>query len=150
MAIQVRPAVIADLPVVLDLYEQLGEGAGTPPATLEQALTVFDDLTAQPGRTLLVAVLDGAVVGTADLLVVSPNLHHLGRPWAIVEYVVVDRHARRQGAGRALMLDVVRRAREAGCERLQLVSNRKRVAAHDFYRAIGFEDSALGFRWYFP
>ena len=150
VSIEIRPAVVADLPVLLDLYEQLSEGTGTPPATLHQAQGVFDDLVGQPGRTLLVAVLDGAVVGTADLLVVSPTLHHLGRPWAIVEYVVVDRCTRRQGAGRALMLDVVRRAGEAGCCRLQLVSSRTRAGAHDFYRAIGFEDSAIGFRWHFP
>jgi GNAT superfamily N-acetyltransferase len=150
VSIEIRLAVAADLPVLLDLYEQLSEGTGTPPTTLQQAQAVFDDLMGQPGRTLLVAVLDGAVVGTADLMVVSPTLHHLARPWAIVEYVVVDRHTRRQGAGRALMLDVVRRAREAGCCRLQLVSNRSRGAAHDFYRAIGFDDSAVGFRWNFP
>ncbi|MGD0834520.1 MAG: GNAT family N-acetyltransferase [Candidatus Dormibacteria bacterium] len=149
MSVEIRPAVAADLPTLLDLYEQLSEGADTPPATLEPAQAVFDDLVAQPGRTLLVAVADGKVVGTADLLVVSPNLHHEGRPWASVEYVVVDRHSRRRGAGRALMLDVVRRAREAGCYKLQLVSNRRRAEAHDFYRSVGFEDSAIGFRWYF-
>ena len=114
MTVEIRPAVAADLPTLLDLYEQLGEGMGSPPAKLEQAQAVFGDLVAQPGRTLLVAVVDGKVVGTADLLVVSPTLHHEGRPWAIVEYVVVDRHTRRRGAGRALMLDAVRRAREAG------------------------------------
>ena len=46
------------------------------------------------------------------------------------------------------MEDVTRRAREAGCYKLQLLSSRRRTQAHAFYQALGFEASAQGFRIY--
>ena len=55
---------------------------------------------------------------------------------------------RRRGVGRALMREVERRAREAGCYKLQLVSGARRSQAHLFYKAIGY-NSAEGFRLYF-
>jgi len=152
MSVEVRRAVAADLPALLHLYEQLADGLGSgpdaPPVSPAEAEAAFANLLSQPQRTLLTATLDGAVAATADLLVVTPNLTHEGRPWAIVEHVVVEHRARRRGVGRALMEDVTRRAREAGCYKLQLLSSRRRTQAHAFYQALGFEASAQGFRIY--
>jgi hypothetical protein len=55
------------------------------------------DILGMPGRSLLVAEVDDTVVGTIDLLIV-PNVTHGGRPWAIVENLIVDEAAR--GAAR--------------------------------------------------
>jgi len=146
----VRPAVVADLPALLDLYEQLAEGFGSGPGlTLAEAETIFSGIAADPDRALLVATVDGALAGTVDLLLVRPSLTHGGRPWAAVENVVTDRRFRRRGVGRALMEEAARRSREAGCHRLQLLSRVQRTQAHAFYRAIGMEASAQGFRLYF-
>jgi len=150
MSVEIRRAEAADLPALLDLYEQLADGFGHRPASLEQAQAWLPEIAAQPGRALLVGLHEGRVAGTVDLLIVSPNLTHAGRPWAIVENVVVDRRARRLGIGRALMEEAVREAREAGCYELQLLSNRVRTEAHAFYRALGFQSSAEGFRLYMP
>jgi GNAT superfamily N-acetyltransferase len=151
MSVEVRPAVAADLPELLDLYEQLadGFGAGAGAVSVAEAEAMLADLSSQPDRTLLVATVDGTVAGTVDLIVVRPSLTHGGRPWAAVENVVVDSRFRRQGVGRALMEEAARRAREAGCCKLQLLSNQRRTEAHAFYRAVGMEPSAQGFRLYF-
>ena len=147
MNVEIRPAIPADLPALLDLYEQLAEGHAHHPIAIAQAEAALAEITAQlPGRTLLVGLSDGAVAGTVDLLLVGPSLTHGGHPWAIVENVVVDQAARRRGVGRALMEEAVRRAREAGCHRIQLLSNHRRTEAHAFYRALGFVASAQGFR----
>lgn len=66
----------------------------------------------------------------------------------IVENVVVDTGARRQGVGQALMDDVLRRARDASCYKIQLLSRKGRSEAHAFYERLGFEASAEGFRRY--
>ncbi len=144
--IEVRPARPGDVAALLELYRQLAEGFGHQPAAPDRAGALLAEISKQPHRTLLVAVCDGQVVGTADLVVVRPNLTHEGRPWAAIENVVVDGRARRRGAGRALMEEAIRRAREAGCHRVQLLSNNRRTEAHAFYRALGFESSAQGFR----
>lgn len=143
---EVRPALPTDLPALLRLYDQLAEGFGHHPAAPASAEAILAEISAQPDRTLLVAVCDGEVAGTVDLALVRPSLTHGGQPWAAVENVVVDRRARRRGAGRALMEEAIRRAREAGCHRVQLLSNNRRTEAHAFYRALGFESSAQGFR----
>jgi GNAT superfamily N-acetyltransferase len=77
-----------------------------------------------------------------------PNLTHGGAPWAIVENVVVDAAVRRCGVGRRLMEDVAHRCRTAGCYKIQLLSRKHRAEAHSFYRMLGFEASAEGFRCY--
>jgi GNAT superfamily N-acetyltransferase len=144
----VRPAGPADLAALLGLYDELAEDRPESlPADREDAGRLLAAISTREGRALLVAVVGGLTVGTADLLV-SPNLTHGGRPWAIVENVVVAAGARRQGVGRALIEDVVRRCESAGCYKIQLLSRRHRHAAHSFYESVGFRVTAEGFRRY--
>ena len=146
--VEVREWIAADLDAVLDLYVQLAEDrTESQPASRLVAEDILSSVATQPGRSLLVAVLDEFVVGTADLLLV-PNVTHHGMAWAIVENVVVDRRSRRAGVGRALMEEVVERCRRADCYKIQLLSRTHRTAAHAFYERLGFQPSAVGFRLY--
>ena len=54
----------------------------------------------------------GALLATADLSL-ALNVGHGGRPYAIVENVVVDEPERGRGIGEMLMRYVIERAREA-------------------------------------
>ena len=83
------------------------------------------------------------------MLLIVPNLSHEGRPWALVENVVVDEQYRRRGIGRLLMNYAVGKAKETGCHKIGLSSDTSRKEAHKFYRSMGFEASAHGFRLYF-
>lgn len=76
------------------------------------------------------------------------NLTHDGRPYALVENVVVDAAERGRGVGGALMEAAVTRAAEAGCYKLQLISRDGRSEAHAFYERAGFTASAQGYRRY--
>ena len=147
----IRTARLEDLPALLELLPQLREGA-TPGVTWEAAdeaaaTAAWEEILADPRRVFLVAELDGRVAGTADLVIV-PNLTHAARPIAYVENVVVDAAQRGRGIGRALMATCETRAVEAGCYKLQLLSNRYRDGAHRFYASLGYEDAARGFRRY--
>jgi GNAT superfamily N-acetyltransferase len=147
-AISVREAVAGDLDPLAALYEQLTGPLGEPvPDPQPDARSVLESITADPARSLLVAELDGEVVGTVDVLI-APNLTHYAQPWALVENVVVDERARRGGAGRALMLRAIELAREAGCYKVNLISGNDRGAAHSFYRSLGFEAVGQGFKVY--
>jgi len=141
----VRPATEKDIPRILELYDELTEEQHR--LSLEGVQPVFAEIVSMPGHELLVAEEDGVVVGTIVLLVV-PNLSHGARPWAIVENMVVDGRYRRKGIGRLLMDYAIAHARKAGCYKVQLLSNKKRHEAHKFYRSLGFETSAYGFRLY--
>ncbi len=84
--------------------------------------------------TLLVARLDGEVIGTLTLAM-FPTPTGL-RAW--IEDVVVDENARRAGTGQALSEAAVRIAQEAGARTVDLTSRPARQAAGRLYERIGF------------
>jgi ribosomal protein S18 acetylase RimI-like enzyme len=144
----VRRAVTGDAEALAELYTQLAEDrAVARPARGDDASELLASILDNEDRCLLVATLEGAVVGTADMVVVG-NLTYGGRPWAAVENVVVDQHHRGQGIGTALVREVIRRATDARCCKVQLMSLKHRKEAHRFYRSLGFQTVAEGFRMY--
>jgi len=148
----VRAATEGDITHILELYRQLS--ITTPQAKQRQnpspdnCQRVFSEISTSPGHELLVTEDAGEVVGTLVLLIV-PNLSHEARPWALVENIIVDKRYQRQGIGRLLMNYAVGKAKEAGCYKIGLSSDKRRKEAHKFYHSLGFEASAHGFRLYF-
>jgi GNAT superfamily N-acetyltransferase len=144
----VRPARASDLEDLLRLYSELADSPAQATAIDDPAAPrALVAVLADPARHLVVAVAEERVVGTADLLI-AQNLTHGARPWGIIENVVVSRAGRRRGVGRALFEHLLDLARGADCYKLQLLSGKQRVEAHRFYRAIGFESVAEGFKLY--
>lgn len=144
----IRTATRDDLPRLIELLAQLSlddprEDLGSPrPAAYDAAL---DEVLNDPRQTLLVAEAGGAVVGMTCYIQV-PNLSHVGRPYAIVEDVVVDAAHRGKGYGEALMRRALELAREGGCYKLVFTSNKARTDAHRFYQRLGFKATHEGFR----
>ncbi len=146
--VRVREATPTDLDALMGLYEQLtGSPEERMPAPAPDPREVIEQIIAAPARSLLVAELDGELVGTVDMLI-APNLTHHAQPWALVENVVVAESARRRGVGRALMLRAIELARAARCYKVNLISGNERTGAHDFYRSLGFEAIGQGFKTY--
>ena len=141
----IRKATENDIPRILELYSELAEEKiNLSPA---KAQRIFNEISSMPNHEFFVGEQDNLVVGTVYLQIV-PNLTHDGKPWAIIENVVVDSRFRGKGIGHSLMEAALACCRAAGCCRVQLLSNKKRVEAHKFYRSLQFEESALGFRLY--
>ncbi|MGZ4133498.1 MAG: N-acetyltransferase family protein [Actinomycetota bacterium] len=143
--LRVRPAGAEDLHAVLELLGELYADQDLPDA--ETARDAWRAMLAQGERAVLVAELDGTVVGTADTIVM-PNLTRGARPWVSVEHVVVDASHRRRGVGRAMFDEIVARAARAGAYKVQLMAGVEHDPAHDFYEALGFERSAQAFKRY--
>jgi GNAT superfamily N-acetyltransferase len=145
----VRKARRSDLHALLELYLELAEDrSGAAPANAATSEAVFDVILTDPSRTLMVADVDGKVVGTIDLVIV-PNLTHSAKPWAVIENVVVALESRRRGIATHLMRYAIDVAQAAGCYKVQLHSGKQRAAeAHEFYRRLGFVAVAEGFKLY--
>jgi GNAT superfamily N-acetyltransferase len=147
----VRAATESDIPRIQELYLQL---AFTPPPPDETGPSaneyreVFNRMAALPGYELIVAEEAGTVVGTT-VLAILPGMAHGVSPFAVIEYVVVDEKHRGKGIGKLLMEYCTDRAKEAGCYKIMLTSDKRRTEAHEFYESLGFEASAHGFRLYF-
>lgn len=139
----IRTATAADLPALLRLLAQLNE---TPQPLSDAHRKAFDDVAADPRQQLLVVEDGGALLATAVLAVI-PNIGHGGRPWAIIENVVVDEPARGRGVGEMLIRHIVEQARAAGCYKVALTSRAFRTDAHRFYERLGFERTSAGFRY---
>jgi len=92
-------------------------------------------LAAWPGNTLLVARVDGEVVGSLTLVIFP--IPTGTRAW--IEDVVVDEAARGQGVGAVLTTEAVRLARAGGARTVDLTSRPARAAANRLYERLGFE-----------
>jgi GNAT superfamily N-acetyltransferase len=141
-SITVRDATAGDLHTMVRLLGELHD-----PPTAAANPRVWTAILAEPGRTVLIAEVDGAPVGTADLSI-APNLTHHARPFALIENLSVASAHRRSGVGRALMSEIERRARAADCYKIQLLSATRRTDAHTFYGSLGYARAAEGFRRY--
>jgi GNAT superfamily N-acetyltransferase len=146
MRLAVRAATEADLPRLLDLLGQIDESMYTQRQDAGQAarLSVFRRIAADPLQHLLVADDDGRIVGTVHLIVI-PHLSRSCKPSGLLESMVVDEAYRRKGVGAALLREVQRLAREAGCYKLALSSNLARRGAHRFYSRLGWKRTHYGF-----
>lgn len=97
------------------------------------------------GSALLVAELDGEVVGVCQLILFR-HIQAGGGRCAEIESVHVHPERRGHGVGTALLRHAIERARALGCYRVQLTSNTVREDAHRFYGSLGFVPSHVGFK----
>ncbi len=142
----IRRATPADLPRIVELLTQLSIEADREDPAHDYG-AAFEAIEADPRQTLLVYESpELGVVGTLALVIV-PNLSYRGRPWGVIENVVVDSAARGGKVGEQLVMHAIDLARDAGCYRVGLTSNKLRTDSHRFYRRLGFVDSHEGFKY---
>lgn len=108
-------------------------------------LRAFDAIVAPEGNRIIVAELDGEVVGTLQLTFI-PGLSRLGMIRAQIEEVRVASTVRGMGIGEKLINHAVDRARDHGCGLVQLTTDKQRTDAHRFYERLGFVASHVGMK----
>ncbi len=145
----IRPAEEKDIPRLQELYQQLAsEPKKYVKAPVADCRRVLQEIQKNPNYTLFVAEDNGEVVGTT-FLAILPGFAHTARSFAVIEYVVVDEKCRRTGVGKKLTEVCMEKAKAAGCYKVMLASSKFRTRAHKFYRAMGFQEDAKSFRYYF-
>jgi GNAT superfamily N-acetyltransferase len=147
-ALQFRPPSLDDLPAILALIadDMLGigrEGGDSAPSAAH--LQAWAAIEADPNNELMLACLGGRTVGFLQITWI-PGLSRQGAWRAQVEAVRVASDLRAQGIGRAMMEEVLQRARTRGCRLLQLTSDKLRGDAHRFYLNLGFVASHEGMK----
>jgi GNAT superfamily N-acetyltransferase len=133
----IRSASRDDFEAISRLYAQLN--VDDPPVTGPEYIQVFEQILNREGLDILLLELDGEVLG-ATYLNLIPNLSRGGRPYAVIENVVVAAHRRGEKLGRRLMDATLERAWAAGCYKAMLQTGSKTPNTHAFYRACGFAD----------
>ena len=145
-SITFRRAARDDLPAVVALLadDPIGSGresAGTDPCYAAAFSAIDDD----PNQLLAVAERAGRVIGVLQLSFI-PGLTRRGMWRGQIEGVRVAAGARRDGIGRAMLEWAIEECRKRGCGMVQLTSDKRRVAAHGFYEALGFRASHEGYK----
>ena len=145
--VELRDARPDDAPAVAALLAGGSIRANEDPGDPAPYRAAIEEISAQSPGAVLVAEVDGAVVGVCQLLVFR-HLQERGGLCAEIESMHVAEKRRDEGIGSALLAFAIERARQAGCYRLQLTSNKVRRDAHRFYLRHGFVASHEGFKLY--
>ncbi|MGG6462269.1 GNAT family N-acetyltransferase [Solilutibacter silvestris] len=134
--IAIRPAVAADVPLILELIRALGEYE-----RLAHEVTATEaDLHAQlfgarPAAEVLIGEIDGQPAGFA--LFFHNFSTFLAKPGLYLEDVFVRPEHRGAGLGKALMVELARIAVERGCGRFEWSVLDWNQPSIDFYRSLG-------------
>lgn len=148
MPVTIREATLEDLPEIIRLIADdfLGRQRESFELPISSSyVNAFREIDEDPNNELVVAELDGAVVGTLQLTF-TPSLSFQGGRRSTVESVRVDEGSRGRGIGREMMMWAIERARERKCVSMQLTSHVSRERAHAFYERLGFEKSHIGMK----
>ncbi len=108
----------------------------------------FQTINADPHNELVVAELEGEVVGVLQLTFI-PYLTYQGGWRALIEGVRVSSDHRDQGFGHQLFEWAIDRAKERDCHLIQLTSDKARPDAIRFYENLGFKATHEGMKLHF-
>jgi GNAT superfamily N-acetyltransferase len=139
--VQIRLANDGDLDAVFQLIQ--GDAFVFESGSRDDYARAFAVVMAHPDNELVVATLDGEVVGTLQLTFI-PGLGIRRR--ALVESVRVRQDVRNLRIGTRLMEWVFDRARGRQCSVVQLTTNVARKDAQRFYQRLGFKPTHVGMK----
>lgn len=148
MNLTFRPATIEDLPAIVRMLADdfLGKQRERYEEPLpESYLKAFAEIDSSPNNELIVAEIDGEVIGTMQLTFI-PNIAFQGGKRMLIESVRVDAKLRGQGIGKKFMEFAIDRAKEKDCLFVQLTTAADRTDAHRFYKDLGFTASHVGMK----
>src|SRR5437667_630292 len=134
--LQIRPARVEDVPVILELIRDLAtyERAPEEVTATEEGLAevLFGE---RPAAEVLLALEGDSPVGFA---VFFHNFSTwLGRPGLYLEDLFVKPEKRGKGYGRALLVELAKVARGRGCGRMEWAVLNWNEPAIKFYQALG-------------
>lgn len=140
---EIRPVTLDEMPAVIAMYDQYERPVAQPP-DIPRIEELYLQL-AKANGCILGAFLDGALVGSCAFHL-CVNFSWSGRPFAILENVIVSQSHRRQGIGRLLLTAARDRARVLDCYKVALMTGSAQPEVHDFYRAVGFKPGKTGYQ----
>jgi len=145
MGLSIRPIVLDDVPAAVEVLL----GGSLAPESEDQdrpeAYWAAVVETRERRGDVLVADLDGEVVGVCQVMV-FPHFQHAGGWCCELESVHVRADQRSRGVGAQLLRAAEEVAKMRGCYRVQLTSRLVRTDAHRFYERNGYEATSVGFK----
>lgn len=141
LKILIRQAEPEDAAAIAELYRKLCPDQPTEVDQVQVGLMADD-----PNCHLLVAEIDGKVLGTVLLLIVPDSLFG-SRPVGMIRNLIVEEGVRRMGVGRKLMTVALRIGRNSGVTTIALTSAPHRDEGHALFKSVGCKE-VRGFVYY--
>ncbi|TBR09999.1 MAG: GNAT family N-acetyltransferase [Candidatus Nitrosotenuis sp.] len=141
--IKIRKASKKDLDEILNLLYQLQRPR--PKTSSEHTAfrkRIFQYLD-ENDKKIIVSECNSKIIGLVSIMLL-PRLNRTKLELYIPELVVSEDH-RGLGVGKSLIKSCVNIAKKKKCFRIRLESGNQRKDAHQFYKKIGFEQSALSY-----
>ncbi len=140
---EIRQVKDTEVEGVLDLIDGYDRPKASRPS--EEMIQAIYASILQSGGCIVGAFTGSDLVGTCTVNVCS-NLSWSGRPFAIIENVIVLKAYRNQGLGKALLEYSKSFAQRADCYKVALLTGSKDPATHKFYISAGFSASKQGYQ----
>jgi GNAT superfamily N-acetyltransferase len=132
----IRPATLADVPIILELIRALATYERAPEAVTATEEQLADVLFGKkPAADVLLAFEGDAPVGFAVFFYNFSTW--LGRPGLYLEDLFVRPEKRGHGYGRALLVHLAKIAHERGCGRMEWAVLDWNEPAIEFYKKLG-------------
>jgi GNAT superfamily N-acetyltransferase len=146
--VTLRDARREDVPAIVAMLadDRLGAAREVTAEPLPASYyAAFDALDRDENNRLLIAEVNGEIVGTLQITFVH-GLSRQGAKRAVLEAVRVASLHRGKGFGERIVREAIEIARRAGCAMVQLTTDKSRKDAHRFYERLGFEASHEGMK----
>ncbi len=142
--VTIRDASDKDIPLILGLLYDLGRPKPQKDSDVDSFRKLVKEYVADSDKQILVAVLDDVkIVGMISMMFL-PRLNRDTLEMYIPELVVLEKY-QKLGIGKKLINSCIALAKEKKCHRIRLESGNQRTESHQFYKHLGFEQSAFSF-----
>ncbi len=143
---EIREIEKNDLEGLLKLYTQLKDNP--VPEIDERVIKVWEDIHRDPNHHIFVGVIDGIIVATCVLIIVS-NLTRGQRPYGLVENVVTDAAYRKKGYATKVLNFAKGMAQQQNCYKIMLMTGSKKDSTLKFYEQAGYnrQDKTAFIQW---
>ena len=142
--IAIETASEKDIPILLGLLYELGRPKPQTDSDVDAFRNLVKKYLVDSDKKIIVAKLnDIEIVGMVSMMFL-PRLNRSTLELYIPELVVLEKY-QNQGIGKRLINSCIELAKEKKCHRIRLESGNQRKESHQFYKHLGFEQSALSF-----
>ncbi len=140
---EIREIELDEIEGVYELIDQY-DRPQSPRPNQSESERIYLELR-QSGGCVLGAIESGIIIGTCTVNM-CPNFSWSGRPYAIIENVIVERSKQNNGIGKSLLAKAKKYAKNKGCYKVALLTGTKQKHILDFYRSAGFDGTKTGFQ----
>lgn len=142
--ILIRESSSKDISTILGLLYDLGRPKPQEDSDVDAFSKLITKYVQDSDKTILVAKIDDMkIVGMVSMMFLS-RLNQSTLEMYIPELVVLEKY-QKQGIGKRLINSCIVLASDKKCHRIRLESGNIRKESHQFYKHLGFEQSALSF-----